>query len=155
MIAISWRRIAVAAALLLAIATTAFLIINRNAGGVSGEIASGNNPGIKSSPVNPGQPTNVTADQNPPIAAENNGNKIGKEEPLINNPVATNDKKAIAPKEKNIRPSLSPIKEDAPVIADNNSVKKKTNDLPEPKYNPNVNKGIGQDNPIAKADIIK
>ena len=38
-IAISWRKIAVAAALLLAIATTAFFMINRNAGGVSGEIA--------------------------------------------------------------------------------------------------------------------
>jgi hypothetical protein len=49
---------------------------------------------------------------------------------------------------------LSPIKEDALVIADNISVKKKTNDLPEPKYNPNVNKGIGEDNSIAKADII-
>ena len=153
-IAISWRRIAVAAAFLLAIATTAFFIMNRNTGGVSGEIASGNDPVIKSSPVNPGQPTNVTADQNPPIAAENNGNKIGKEEPSINNPVATTDKKAVAQKEKNIRPSVLSIKEDAPVVAENNSVKKKTNDLPEPKYNPNVNKGIREDNSIAKADII-
>ena len=50
-IAVNWKRIAVAAALLLAVATTAFLIINRNAGGINGEIVAGNNPVIKSLPV--------------------------------------------------------------------------------------------------------
>jgi hypothetical protein len=153
-IAIHWRKIAVAAALLLAIATTAFFIINRNTGDVNGEIAFDNNPGIKSSPVNPGQPTNVTADKNPPIASENNGNEIRKEEPVINNPVATGDKKTITAKEKNIQRSVLPIKEDAPVIAENNPVKKKTNDLPEPTFNPNVNKNNGEDNPITQPDIL-
>jgi len=153
-IVINWRKIAVAAALLFAISTTAFLIINRNAGGVNDEIASANNPGIKSSPVNPDQSMRITADQNPPIAAENIGNKIGEKEAVVNNSVATTDKKAIAPREKNIRPSVLPIKEDTPVFADNNSAKKETNDLPEPTHNPNVNRSIGQDNPIAKADIL-
>ena len=153
-IAIQWRKIAVAAALLLAVATTAFLIINKNTGSVNGEIAFDNNPVIKSLPVSADQPTNVTAGQNPPIAAENSGNKIGKEETIIDNPVATSDKKIITAKEKNLQRSVFPIKDDAPVVADNNSVKKKTNDLPEPTYNPNVNKSIGEDNSIVQADIL-
>lgn len=151
-IAIHWRKIAVAAALLLAIATTAFLIINRNTGGISEEIAAGNNPVIKSSPVNPGQPTNITADENPPIAADINGNKIGKEEPEINNPVATSDKKTIAAKVKNIQRSVLPIKEDAPVVADNNSAKKKANDLPEPTHNPYVNNNAADESLLAMND---
>ncbi len=152
-IAISWRKIAVAAAFLLAIATTAFFMINRNAGGVSAEIAAGNSPGEKILPVKPGKSTNVTTDQNPPMAAKSSETKMGRDETIINELLAIRDKKT-AGKEKNSRPSPLLIKEDAPVVADNNSVKKKTNDLPEPKYNPNVNKGMGEDNPIAKADII-
>jgi hypothetical protein len=153
-IAINWRKIAVAAAILLAISTTVFIISNRRAGSVGEEIASAKNADIKSSPVNPDQPIGVPIDSSP-IVAENSDNKTVKEETVINNPVATGDKKIIAPKEKNIRPSVIPIEEDAPVVADNNSEKKKTNDLPEPKFNPNVNRAIGQDNPIVKADVIK
>lgn len=35
----------------------------------------------------------------------------------------------------------------------NNTEKKKTNDLPKPAYNPNVNGVVEQNNPIAKNDI--
>jgi hypothetical protein len=151
-LAINWRKIAVAAAILLAISTTAFIISNRRAGSVGEEIASAKNADIKSSPVNPEQPIGVPIDSGP-IAPENSDNKTVKEETVINNPVAANYKKAIAPKEKNIRPSVLPIKEDAPVVADNNPGKKKTNDLPEPTYNPNVNNRIERNNPIAQIDL--
>ena len=152
-IVINWRRIAVAAAILLAISTTALIVfnnLNNKTGGGSEELVSTERPGSKSTLANPDQETGVTANTNP-VTAGNNNNKNGEEEAIINNPVTTDDKKAIATKEKNIQPSGLSIKEDTPIIA-GNSEKKKPNDLPEPKFNPNVTR-VEQDNPIAEAGI--
>ena len=153
-IAINWRKIAVAAALMLAISTTAFIIFNKKAGGANEEIASVKKPDIKSTLVNSDQPTGVTINSNP-IAADERNNTLVQETAVINNPVTTNDKKTIVPKEKNIRPSVLPVKEDAPVVADNTIEKKKTNDLPPPTYNPNVNNSIESNNPIAQIDPLE
>jgi len=151
-IAINWRKIAVAAALLVAVSTTALIVFNNKKTGTTDKIASAKKSDIESTPVVPDQSTGVTTNTNP-IAAENSGNKAGKEESVINSPVVTIDKKAIVPKEKNIQRSVLPVKEDAPVVAENTVEKKKTNDLPEPKYNPNVNNNIREDSPIAQIDL--
>jgi hypothetical protein len=61
---------------------------------------------------------------------------------VINNPVPTNNKKTVAPKEKIPGFQFYLRKKNVPVIADNNPGKNKTNDHP-----------VEQDNPFAKADI--
>ncbi|MEP7373330.1 MAG: hypothetical protein ABI675_08030 [Chitinophagaceae bacterium] len=152
-IAINWRKIAVAAVLLVTISTTALIVFNKKKpAGPATEIASAKKPEIKSTPANPDRSAGVTTNTNP-IAEDNSSNKAQVKEAVINSPVVTIDKKTIAPKEKNIQRSVLPAKEDAPVVAVTNSEKKKTNDLPEPKYNPNVTTHIEQDNPIVLNDI--
>ncbi len=144
-VAIRWWKIAVAAALLIAISTTAFIAFNSKKD-TQAEIASEkvkeksklDNPAIK-------QPGNEIAISNPQVA-DNTTDKIEKQKIEINNAFA---------KEKNEKntPYLPiEVKQNDADVADNKE-KKKTNDLPKPTYNPNVNKIAEQNNPIAKNDI--
>jgi hypothetical protein len=131
-VAINWRKIAVAAAILLAISTTTFIVFNNKGDGTKEELAANKQSGIKSPSAKPAdQPTAATINANP-VAAKNSDNKMKNEVAITNKPVATADKKAIAPKEKNTRISIIPIKEEAPVVAGNNT---------------------REDNPIAQIDL--
>ncbi len=148
---IRWWKIAVAAGLLIGISTTAFIVFNKNDITKEG-IVSGNASDIKSTPEDSvDQQKGETINPVNPIPAENSNNKIKNEEIEINNPVVITDKKIITPKEKIIWPSVLPIKESEQVVANTANIeKKKSNELPQPTYNPNVNGGV---EPIAKIDL--
>ena len=149
-VAIRWWKIAVAAALLIAISTTAFIAFNSKKD-TQAEIASEkvkeesklDNPAIK-------QPGNEIAISNPQVA-DNTTDKIEKQKIEINIAFAK-EKKEIEQKEKNTPYLPIEVKQNDADVADNKE-KKKTNDLPKPTYNPNVNKIAEQNNPIAKNDI--
>ena len=151
-IAINWRKIAVAAALI-AISVTAFIVANNKNEGTNAGLATTNTqPGEKSTTTNPADQISAATNNANPIAAESSGSP--KNETIVrNNPVVFPDKKAIASKGKNTRSSVSPIKEKDPVVADNNTGIKGTNDLPQPTYNPNVKNNAIEENPIAQIDI--
>ncbi|MGZ8525459.1 MAG: anti-sigma factor family protein [Chitinophagaceae bacterium] len=152
-IAIRWWKIAVAAALLTAIATTAFIVFNNKS---DERIISDKSIDIKVKPENSENKqkagTTALANSNT-IVTDDSTDRIQKEKVGINNPVAVTHKKNISPKEKNTRPSNYIIKEEKPDVANTKSERKKTNDLPQPLYNPNVNKAAEQNNPLAKNDI--
>jgi len=151
---INWRKIAVAAALI-AISVTAFVISNSNNDGINEELASADaQPGKKSTSVNTINQTPVEINNTDPITAESSSNPANKTTGS-NNPIVSEGKKLMASKEKNSRPSALPIKEKDPVVADNNSRDKKTNDLPQPTYNPNVKNDPVAENPIARMDITE
>ena len=149
-VAIRWWKIAVAAALLIAISTTAFIVFKDN---IKEGFAYRDLPGIKSTNEDAVvEQKGVTKILPDPITAENKKEQIKKGAVVINNPVAITAQKNIATKEKNIHPSALSIKEGTPVVV-NNKEKKKTNDLPQPIYNPNVNKVVEENNPVAKINI--
>ncbi len=149
-IAIRWWKIAVAAVFLIAISTTAFIVINNN----TKEFISDKSPEKKSTPENSvEQQKGAVSTLDIPKVIEKSNDHLKSETVELNNPVAVSGKKIIAPKVKNIRPSDYIIKEEIPDVANTKTEKKKTNDLPQPLYNPNVNKVAEQNNPIAKNDI--
>jgi len=151
-VAIRWWKIAVAAALFIAISTTAFIVLNKK--NITKEaLATRNLHVIKSTPENSGdQQKGATTTQVNPKATENSNYGTEKEAVIINNTVAIKDKKNIPPKEKNIPPFYLTIKDKMPAIVNTNKEKKKTNDLPQPTYNPNVNGVVEQNNPMANID---
>ena len=152
-IAINWRKIAVAAALI-AISVTAFIVANNKNESVNEELASTNTqPGNKSTTADLADQKSVATNDVDPIKSESSSAFLKNETPVKNNPVGLPDKKSIATKEKNTRSSVLPIKEKDPVVADNNSGNKKTNGLPQPTYNPNVKNNTTAENPIAQIDI--
>ena len=159
-IAINWQKIAVAAALFIAISSIALIEFNKKDNRTEG-FATREEVAVKK--PTPGSSADQQKGEIIPntntkqIAADNNTDKINvvKETAQTSNLIVTTDKKAIALKEKNIRPFVLPVKENAPVVADSNSGKKGTNDLPEPKYNPNVNRNAEENNPIAQIDRVK
>ena len=143
-VAIRWWRIAVAAALLLAVSTTALIVFNNKR---NMDIASGKMEEKKSIQVNP--PVKQSGDEpalhDPQVA----DNKVEKDPIEISNPVVKKLDR-IEYKEKN-NPSLRvEVKLEEGAVAGNKE--KKTNGLPQPTYNPNVNRVVEQNNPIAKID---
>ncbi len=148
-IAINWRKIAVAAALLIAVSTTGLIILNNK----KDEIAiARETPAIKPAIEKPAdQPSRITTPTVPEIV--DNNNNAANATATLDNPSLPIDKKTNQVKEKNSRSLALPIRENAPVVAGNSFEKKKTNDLPEPRYNPNVNSSIDRDNPIASVNI--
>lgn len=147
-IGIRWRRIAVAAGLLLAVSTAALLAINNNKDSRE-DIASGNIEQKKNTQEIPvvEQPGVETVLINPPT----NDNTTGKKETgQISNSLAK-EKKRVQQKQ-NPAPYLPvEVKQNDAVIADNID-KKNRNNLPQPVHNPNVNRNTERDNPIAKMD---
>ena len=143
LIRIHWKRIAVAAALLLAVSTTALIVFTNKT----------NNPGViaseekKSSQDNIGiTQTNIEPVSTSPKTSEDIKEKI-EETIEINNPVANKEKEV---EEKNNPYLPIEVKKNEQAVADSKE-KKKTNDLPQPTNNPYVNKVV-EDNPIAMVD---
>jgi len=140
-IAINWRKIAVAAALI-AISVTAFMVTNNKNDSINEGLATANTaPGKKSSTGDSANQTPVATNNVNPIVEESNSNAAKNETPLQNNPASLPGKKAIASSEKNTRSSVLPIKEKDPIVADNTS------------DNPNVKKNTMDENPIAQIDV--
>ncbi len=150
-IGIRWQRIAVAAALLLAVSTTALIVLN-NKNDKQPDIVSndGKEKSIQNDPVikQPGTQTTSTDQQ----VADNTTDQIGKKTIETNNPIARKEK-LIEQKEKNIPYLPVEVKQDDAIIAGTKE-KKNMNGLPQPVHNPNVNR-IAEDNPIAKIDLVK
>ncbi|MGZ5220522.1 MAG: anti-sigma factor family protein [Chitinophagaceae bacterium] len=150
-IGIRWRRIAVAAALLLAVGTTALLVLNNNKDNRE-EIASVNieqKKNIQKIPVleQPDQEAIVT---NPQAADNTNGKKETIE---ISNPLAK-EKKRVDQKGNPTPYSPGEVKQNDAVVAGSKE-KKNMNNLPQPVHNPNMNRNTERDNPIAKMDPVE
>jgi len=142
-----WK-IAVAAALLLSISTAAFFFV-ANKGGKQEGIASEKLYDKKSTPVNtPEESPNNTIVTDPVIAKSN---EVIKEERPANNSIAAKEKKTISSNNKNDQQLISSTKPDTRLPIDNKTETLKTNNLPQPIYNPNINK-IAEEKLIAKAD---
>ena len=146
-IAIHWKRIAVAAALLLAVSSTALIVINnKNDKEPSvAEVKPGEKQNIPGNAID--QPANVKKQ-----ATENNelaNNDLTEEKDAIDKTdVAIKEKK----NERKEKTAPAKVKQDDAALATTKEEKKKTNDLPQPVYNPNVNKAADQGS-IAKVDI--
>lgn len=141
-IGISWRRIAVAVALLLAVSTTALIVFNNKTNKQG--IASEEKKNIQDN-INVKQTNTETISTAPKITDDTN-DKV-EETIEINNPIAN---KEIRIEEKNIPYLPIEIKKDEQDIVDTKEIRK-TNDLPRPVNNPYVNKVV-EDNPIAMVD---
>ncbi|HKO81847.1 MAG TPA: hypothetical protein VJU78_15685 [Chitinophagaceae bacterium] len=141
-IAIRWRRIAVAAALLLAASTTGLIVFNKT--NKPEVIASEEKKSIQDN--NEAKQTNTETSSTDPKITDNTKDKPG-ETIDINNPIASEEKRI---EEKNIPYLPIEVKKEEQVVADTKEIKK-TNDLSQPVNNPYVNK-IVEDNPIAMID---
>lgn len=149
---INWRRIAIAASLLLAVGTTAVLLLNQDK--ESGSIAEQNSRTIVTPVTKENQP------ENNPVALQEN--QIAQEEPektetqsavqpKPGNNLRTNEAAAViekADKKSQEQQHAADKDIDKPVQQNNR------NELPEPIYNPNVIKPSVQDNPIAKVENV-
>lgn len=150
-IGISWKRIAIAATLILAVSAAAFITFNNQ---------EENHAGIASNPdkIKPEQNNSTGAIQQPveEISSTNTkaaGGTITEiEKDMGENDKVAAKKKIVEPQQK-IIPDVSPsIKENEPVLADNTIEKKNgTNNLPQPTSNPYVIKPI-TGNPIAMTE---
>jgi anti-sigma factor RsiW len=146
-----WRRIAVAAALLLAISTAAFFVLNDNNKTNEGQIASEKMPGANST-------KNDSSDKRPGETGTT-GSEItktdeasGKEVAPSVNVVADNQKNAGAENEKNKQHYTVSPKQEEKLIAQNNVTSQQTSNLPDTKHNPNANNAT-EEKPIA--DLTK
>ncbi|MFC0776090.1 anti-sigma factor family protein [Terrimonas alba] len=141
-VAIHWRRIAVAAALLLAVSSTALIVINNKKDKETGvaEIKPGEKKNMPGNAID--QPANVKkqANENNELA---NNDLIKKNTDPHNSVVAIKEKKTER-KEKTKQQLPVEVKQNDAVVAKTKEEKRKTNDLPQPVYNPNVNKELNQ-----------
>lgn len=144
-IAIRWRRIAVAVALFLAVSTTALLVLD-NKENKPEVIAEGEK---KSAQDKIEKQTNTESVSPAPKVIDNTNDKI-EETIEINNPTANTDNKAVEEKNSPYLPIKT--KKDEQAVADIKEIKQ-TNDLPQPTNNPYVNKVV-EDNPIAMIDPV-
>jgi hypothetical protein len=131
-VAIHWRRWAVAAALLIGISTTAIVLFNSKSETVQGPVAKAPQNEEKTNSDNPvKQPVNGTPIQN---AIADNDPQITEstKEPVT---IANNHQKNVTSAENKKDQSARIAKEDRFIAAD----KQETNNLPDSKDNPNVN----------------
>ncbi len=152
-IAINWRRIAIAASLVLAVGTAAVVLFKSNEEKPA-DIANVENRKVvpaqqNSTPASPAvkeeiqdtdpaeQPLAVVPAE--PIQAETANTKKSA---VVDNPVKSDTRV----KENNVADIIN--KEELAVVPE----KKKSNDLPEPVYNPNVINNIAKENPIAMVE---
>lgn len=145
----NWKRIAVAAAILLALGVPAYLLINNNKSVAEKDLAN-TTKGVK-----PVKAVDETAPAKKVIdATEESRNSNDPKEELA---VATDTKheqevsKNTSKENSTGKEVIVPVKEKKDEIA-NNEVKKNGNGLPQPKFNPYVNDNVDANNPIAKLD---
>jgi hypothetical protein len=154
-IGINWKRIAVAATLLVAVSSTAFFLFNNvnDKGNNQAEIT------LEPNKKEPTQSNSAEAIQQPvDDIASTNDNASNKTNDVIieDNADNNNTSDIVEPKKKNEElkqktiPELLPvIKNDEPVLADNSE--KENNNLPQPAYDPYVTK-VAEDNLIAMVE---
>jgi hypothetical protein len=150
-IALRVWRVAVAAALLVAISTAAFFVLNDNKKNEQNIAAE---TGTKVT-------NDDSADKRINDAAVNNTEVTKSDDesqPAVDpsdNLVAGKQKNAVVENEKARRVNKSSQKEEEKLIVENTvTPQQKTNNLAEPKNNPNVTKAT-EENPIAKVDLPK
>ncbi len=146
-----WRKIAVAATLLIAISTAAFIIYMKDKN--PAEIASFKTPPLKSIQDNPAEKKET---ENPSgailITGENKNQVTSKGIIGTDNPLPNSEEKHLLAIEPKRIPSNSPNQIDRPSVSLGKE-KKKTNDLPQPRYNPNVSLHGEVNNQLAAVDI--
>ncbi|WP_276502956.1 anti-sigma factor family protein [Terrimonas pollutisoli] len=148
-VAIHWRRIAVAAALLL-VSSTALIVFNKK--GNKETSITGIKPGVKEN-----VPANVIEQPATEKKQANENNELANTDPIKENTDAGNNavvikEEKIERKEKTKQQLPVEIKQNDAVVTKTKEEKKKTNALPQPVYNPNVNKELNQ-NSIAQVEI--
>ena len=150
-VAIRFWEIAVAAALLLAISTTAFLVINDN-NRSDNKIISGQNAGTN--------PTKNDSSENQLNEAGAAGTEISKNDEASKegdpsgNSVPDKQRNFVAENEKTRQHVKASAKQDEKLIAKNNAAPQQTNNLPNSEHNPNVNRDA-EENSLAIADLPK
>ena len=149
---ITFRRwqIAVAASLLLAISTAAFVVFNgkdSNKEKFISEKSVDTNSTKGNAADNQANNTTLAEPVNP-----ENKEAITKGDELMSNSLAAEQKKLVSENEKNDQRSLPPAKQDANLIVENKPTTQPTNNLTSPAHNPNVDKDSEQ-NQIAMVDI--
>ncbi len=136
-----WR-IAAAAVLLLGISIAAALFVNKKSSG--DEIVKGTNPEkkiiIETPVVIPKESINQV---NESIVADNNKILAPVVNQTRNNTTTTNEKNNIAKKQLPVYSPIQQIKEE-PIV----TITKTTNDLPQPLFNPNINKNDATDKAV-------
>lgn len=161
-ISLQWRRIAVAAVLLIALGTTVFIALNKKENSGSEIVNAGKNneqPVLKSRDENSSdqQKQEATKSENQ-LASQNTNPKTSKEDkqPELKNESAQSGKRSTTTEERNKQRTSLPVNQDAPVIANVNT-EKGANNLPLPKNNPNVNPELNKvnENVIARIDLIE
>ncbi|MEI9806665.1 MAG: hypothetical protein WDO16_01605 [Bacteroidota bacterium] len=141
-----WRRWAVAAALLIGISTTAIVVMNTKPGKGQQGVAKGKSIEKVSTGNTPGKQTANEAPAPQEAIADNNPKKT---EPAIKTPVKT----VFDQTNNALKNEQSPaIKQDEEVVT-NNTVKKKTNELPVPVDNPYTNRSADATGLIVKTDV--
>jgi hypothetical protein len=157
-IGLPWRRIAIAAAILFAVSVTSFIIFTQQEKADNGLATTPDKiktiiPG-SDTPVTP--PTAITPAEQLATTTDNttdNNKRIIS--PEITNPIANT--KSVTPivKDKKIKVSNSLLNLQSAVGPENTIAVKKDNNLPTPRFNPNVvnNTTTPSTNVIAKADV--
>ena len=151
-IAIRVWRIAVAAALLLAISTAAFLVLNdnkRNEEKIISETKPGTNPTKDDSADNRSNDAGVAGTEIP-----KNDEPPKKEVDPLDKLVAENQKNSVADNEKTKQNNIASPKHEEKLIAENQVTSQQTYNLPNPAHNPNINKDR-EEISVAKADLPK
>ena len=140
---VRWWRVAAAAVLLLGIGITAALVANKKSSG--NEIVKGTIPEkkiiIKTPVVIPKESNNQV---NESIVADNNKISAPVENQTINNTTINREKNNVVKKQLPVYSPFQQIKEE-PLVA----ITKPTNDLPQPLFNPNINKNDATDKAVA------
>ena len=150
-IAIRVWRIAVAAALLLAISTAAFLVLNNNKRS-EGPIAAEKIPGPNSTKNNSSDKRlDETGTPGPEISKNDESTK--REIDPSDNLAAEKQNNSVAENEKTKQHNIALPKQEEKLIAEN-KVTSQQNNLPDPKHDPNVNKDTEKEQ-IAMADLPK
>ncbi|RZJ83938.1 MAG: hypothetical protein EOO20_21915, partial [Chryseobacterium sp.] len=150
-IGFNWKRIAIAAGLLLAVSTTALLVYNDRDANLPPVVAETKEVPAIQVPTPANEEKNVSlpvekATVETSIEANNNEKK------LIEGNIVETSKTPTPVKQKSVRDLNATPEQNQPVLAETKD-KKETNNLPQPVNNPYVNKEI-RDNPIAMVSPV-
>lgn len=156
-ISLQWRRIAVAAVLLIALGTSLFVALNKK-DNTGQEIAKADKkneqPVLKSTNDNPlDQQKQKGLKSGNELASEDGNNEIktAHAQVVLKNESGQPGKQTVPSDEKNKQRISLPGSQGVPVIADGNT--KGTNNLPSGIHNPNVNPDLKKENDILIAQI--
>ena len=151
-VAIRWRKIAVAASLLLAISTAAFFVFT-NKNGNSGRIIS-EQPADSNSTKNGATDNSSTDVAVADTEKSESSEAIAKEVDPGTRSANTEQKNIVSENKENIQHPLPSEKQEEKLIAQNKPTTQPTNNLASPVHNPNITR-IAEDNPIAMVDLPK